>query len=63
MRQIKKVLISFLFLFLVFGMASAGTGDNVSGWSWSENIGWISFNCYNFQFFGRMTFEILIVDN
>ena len=22
----------------------AGAGDNVSGWAWSENIGWISFN-------------------
>ena len=25
----------------------AGTGDNVSGWAWSSNIGWISFNCTN----------------
>lgn len=24
--------------------ATAGTNDNVSGWAWSENIGWISFN-------------------
>ena len=23
----------------------AGSADNVSGWAWSENIGWISFNC------------------
>jgi len=22
----------------------AGAGDNVSGWAWSENIGWVSFN-------------------
>ncbi|MBI4812211.1 hypothetical protein HY798_02035 [Candidatus Falkowbacteria bacterium] len=22
----------------------AGTGDNVSGWAWNSNIGWISFN-------------------
>jgi hypothetical protein len=46
-RQIKIVLILFLFSFLVFGKASAGTGDNVFGWAWSENVGWISFNCYN----------------
>jgi len=25
-------------------MISAGVDDNVSGWAWSENIGWISFN-------------------
>ena len=24
--------------------AEAGTNDNVSGWAWSETIGWISFN-------------------
>lgn len=25
----------------------AGVADNVSGYAWSENIGWISFNCAN----------------
>ena len=25
----------------------AGTSDNVTGYAWSENIGWISFNCTN----------------
>jgi len=38
--------ISFL-VFLISGKTIAGTGDNVSGWAWSENVGWISFNCYN----------------
>jgi len=28
-------------------IAQAGTSDNISGWAWSENIGWISFNCTN----------------
>ncbi|MBI2450360.1 MAG: hypothetical protein HYV47_02365 [Candidatus Nealsonbacteria bacterium] len=28
--------------------AEAGTGDNVSGWAWSENIGWINFNGSNY---------------
>ena len=38
---------------LMFGLRNrtsaveAGTGDNVSGYAWSENIGWISFNCTN----------------
>lgn len=27
--------------------ATAGTGDNLSGWAWSSNIGWISFNSRN----------------
>ena len=29
--------------------AMAATTDNVSGWAWSENIGWISFNCANYD--------------
>lgn len=32
------------FCFLAAGSAIAGSGDNVSGFAWSENIGWISFN-------------------
>jgi hypothetical protein len=45
----RKFYLIFLTILLIFGMkeAQAGTGDNVSGWAWSENIGWISFNCYN----------------
>jgi hypothetical protein len=27
--------------------AKAGASDDVSGWAWSEKIGWISFNCDN----------------
>ena len=27
--------------------ADAASGDNLRGWGWSENIGWISMNCYN----------------
>ncbi len=36
-----------LSLFLFNQEVRSGPGDNVSGWAWSENIGWISFNCYN----------------
>ncbi|MCX6758955.1 MAG: PKD domain-containing protein [Candidatus Nealsonbacteria bacterium] len=36
-----------VFSFLFTGEVQAGSGDNVSGWAWSENIGWISFNCTN----------------
>lgn len=43
----------FLFsLMLIAGMfvgvkAGASSGDNVTGFAWSSNIGWISFNCTN----------------
>ena len=51
----KKYLLSIsiiLFFIAAFGFlplknARAGSSDNVSGWAWSENIGWISFNCTN----------------
>ena len=26
---------------------TAGSSDNVYGWAWSDNIGWVSFNCEN----------------
>ncbi|XOB41131.1 MAG: PKD domain-containing protein [Candidatus Nealsonbacteria bacterium] len=39
------LLISFLVLgFFIAWPIDAGVDDNVSGWAWSENIGWISFN-------------------
>lgn len=39
---------SALFLFgAKFFPASAGSEHNLSGWAWSENIGWISFNSAN----------------
>jgi|GEM_PF-1982860 len=36
-----------MFCFFAVKEIKAGIGDNVSGWAWSENIGWISFNCNN----------------
>ncbi len=33
--------------FLGTSQIFAGTANNVSGWAWSSNIGWISFNCTN----------------
>src|SRR3989344_1918074 len=30
--------------FLSYDNAQAGSGENMSGWAWSETIGWISFN-------------------
>lgn len=45
-RSIKIfLLITFLvFTFFSFGIIKAGEEHNVSGWAWSDNIGWISFN-------------------
>jgi hypothetical protein len=51
-----KILLSLSFLALLIVLSvfffnlqrtekvEAGAGDNVFGWAWSENIGWISFN-------------------
>lgn len=36
------ILISF---FVLPPLVHAGTEDNMSGWAWSDDIGWISFNC------------------
>ncbi|MBI5817346.1 MAG: hypothetical protein HZB09_02875, partial [Candidatus Yonathbacteria bacterium] len=48
------VILSVLGGWFIFGggttetqTASAGSTDNLSGWMWSSNIGWISFNCTN----------------
>jgi len=47
----KKVLLSFLFLvaalFVAPSFAFAGSEHNLSGFAWSSNIGWISFNSIN----------------
>jgi len=40
-------LAGFIFLNNRSVKVEAGSADNVYGWAWSENIGWISFNCTN----------------
>jgi len=44
----KEILVLLLIIlvisFIIGKQAKAGSGDNVYGWAWSENIGWISFN-------------------
>jgi len=37
----------FFLILLISQSAIAGTEHNISGWAWSERVGWISFNCYN----------------
>jgi len=41
-------------------IARAGAGDNVSGWAWSENYGWISFNCINDDSCGSIDYGVAI---
>jgi hypothetical protein len=43
----KKFLFVLGFILLPLSFASAGTEHNLTGWAWSSNIGWISFNCTN----------------
>ena len=40
-------LTSYKGVFKMPNEVQAGASDNVYGWAWSENIGWISFNCDN----------------
>ena len=66
MRKMKKkillifaiLLFILIFSFLIqkFIFVSGGGTDNVYGWLWSENFGWISANCYN-DFDGDGEFE------
>ena len=41
-----KIIFALVFVFLPFwpSVVSASATDNMSGWAWSSNIGWISFN-------------------
>lgn len=41
------IIIALVLIFLSVQIAQAGAGQNVSGFAWSENIGWVSFNSSN----------------
>ena len=41
-------------------IARAGISDNVRGFAWSENIGWISFNCTNDSTCGTVDYGVNI---
>lgn len=41
------LLVAGLFLLSSASKSEAGAANNLSGWAWSETIGWISFNCTN----------------
>ena len=69
----KTVAISFLVLFLLFaaalfwggggflsGRTEAGVQDNVHGWAWRSNIGWVSFNCTDTNSCGGVDYGVTI---
>jgi hypothetical protein len=44
------ILLAAVFLLVVFCVSAdvfAGKTNKIRGWAWSENIGWVSMNCYN----------------
>jgi len=41
----------------------AGVEDNISGYAWSENIGWISFNCTNLGTCGVVDYGVNIEED
>ncbi|MBT3282864.1 hypothetical protein HON59_01750 [bacterium] len=43
--------------------ASAGSSQNVSGYAWSDNIGWISFNCTDTSSCGTSDYGVNIATN
>ncbi len=43
----KKIFFLILLALAAGSFCRAAQDDNVRGWAWSENIGWISFNCEN----------------
>jgi len=38
--------------------AKAGSPHNISGWAWSDNIGWLSFNCNNEALCGSVDYGV-----
>ncbi len=47
-----------LFAISFGGEVKAGSSDNVSDYAWSENIGWISFNCTNSDTCGTVDYGV-----
>ncbi|MBI2042472.1 MAG: hypothetical protein HYT21_01880 [Candidatus Nealsonbacteria bacterium] len=63
----RKIFLFFIPILFFTGVALAddvlaGTGENVSGFAWSENIGWVSFNCTNTGSCGSSDYGVDIND-
>lgn len=73
----KKLVLGMVFLLILFvGFSfnqeknnfqqikvSAGEGHNMSGYAWSDNIGWISFNCLDEDTCGTVNYGVNIESN
>jgi len=60
MKKFAFIGIAFLFFFTLTNVGSvfAGTGQNISGYAWSDTIGWISFNCTNDNSCGTVDYGV-----
>ena len=38
--------------------AKAGVSQNISGWAWGDNFGWISFNCTDTDTCGSVNYGV-----
>src|SRR3989344_8409555 len=55
--------LNFLLPTAFIPMAQAGSSDNVYGFAWSDNIGWISFNCTDLGTCGTVDYGVQISDS
>ncbi len=55
-------IMQFLFPAQTANVARAGVGDALSGYAWSENIGWISFNCTNENTCATSNYGVNVLD-
>ncbi len=73
-KDIISVMIFLLILFIVFSFnqnennlqqikVEAGEEHNLSGYAWSENIGWISFNCLDEDTCGSVNYGVNLESN
>ena len=47
MKTFLKIFLLSLLIIIGLGFSSNILAGGLSGWAWSENVGWISFNCRN----------------
>jgi len=63
----KHLVVIFVFTLAFFvvipAISRAGTADNVSGFAWSENIGWVSFNCTDQGTCGSVDYGVNVRDD
>ncbi len=57
MKRFALFLIS-VSIFILPAFAHAGTENNMAGWAWSDDAGWISFNCTNTSTCGAVDYGV-----